>query len=151
MDEADAIVKIIRDVGVGGLGGFDGCCCCGFSIRGVGVDVSCRKGSNMDTIFTDFYGIGVRVHSNHMDVGPEILQAVAREVVSQLSDRGNAIMVRYCSYKQDKECKCSYCGKEREQAAYLCAKCQDSVNPFGDQIAPQYQYDFDGLVLSEAA
>ena len=151
MTEAETVVKIIHDVRVAGLGGFDGCYCCSFQIRGVGVDVSCRKGSNMDSIFPDFYGIGIRVHSHRLDATKDVLEAVAREVVSQFDDTGSAIMVRYCEWQKDKDRACSYCGKPRAQSAYLCETCQAGNDGWGSPLAPQYAFEFDGVVKQEEA
>lgn len=145
MDEK-AAVDLIRKHGCGGLGGFDGCLCTSFEVQGFAVDVSCRKGSGIDSIpaFSDFYGIGVRVHSRHMDSTPDGLEAVAKAIVADLSDQGYDMFVRYCSYEQDKKCQCVYCGKPREQADYLCDACKVGVDAFGDPIAPQYSYRLDG-------
>lgn len=116
-------VAIIRDVGVFGLGFTDGCICTSFSIQGIDVDISCRKGSNMDTIFREFYGIGIRVYSSSLDSTGEGLGLVAREVARQLADQGYDIKVRLCNYDRDRECKCVWCGNPREKTAYLCDQC----------------------------
>lgn len=119
--DGNAALKVIRDVGVGGLGGFDGCLCTSFAVQGIEVDVSCRKSSGS----AGHFGYTLRVHSRHMDATGAYLEAVAREVAGQLQAiEGYAVRVRYCDYLQDHPAKCIYCGADREDAAgYLCSGC----------------------------
>lgn len=117
-------VKLIHDIGLYGLGGYDGCPCTSFEVMGVAVAVSCRKSSGMDSVFKDFFGIGVRVTSRLMDATPDALVKVADEVLRQLADEGYALKVRFCTYEQDSKCQCVYCGKERSNVGdYLCPEC----------------------------
>src|SRR5690242_14469171 len=105
MRSAEAL-NLIKTVGVGGLADFDGCVCGSFAVKGVGVDISCRKGSTMDSIFTDFYGIGMRVVSRGDEGDVPGLVAIAEELIRQMQPWGYAIMVRFCSYEDDKKCRC---------------------------------------------
>lgn len=141
----ETAADLIREIGIGRLGGFDGCKCTSFAVRGVEVEVGCRKSSGMDSVFPDFFGIGLRITSGHMDNGPDELQAVAREVVEQLRDEGYAIKVRYSTYKQDKDATCLYCGADRPTDEYLCSKCKVGVSPFGGPIAQSYAFTFHGV------
>ncbi len=47
---ASEVVSLIRQHGVGGLGGYDGCACSHFHVLGVYVDVQCRKSGPANTI-----------------------------------------------------------------------------------------------------
>ena len=44
--EPELVLDLIKEVGVCRLGNWDGCCCSGFSVRNVNVDISCGKGRN---------------------------------------------------------------------------------------------------------
>lgn len=136
----DAALELIRREGVFGLGGYDGCLCTSFRVRGIDVDISCRKSSGgLDgTIEPTFYGTTVRVYARSGDVGGDALRAIAEEIASQLraGGSGEAIAVRYCDYTHDKDGKCIYCGRDRaEPADYLCRACKTGINPLGQLIA----------------
>jgi hypothetical protein len=120
-----AALELVREIGIGRLGGFDGCLCTSCEVQGVNIDVSCRKSNGSTTkIAPGFYGILIRVHSQHMDAGGDELEAVAREVAQQLAGEGCAIMARFTDYRHDAEGRCTYCGKPRSDlAGYLCDKC----------------------------
>lgn len=68
-------LKLISEIGVGVLGGFDGCACTAFSVQGVNVDVSCRKS-----------GKYIRVSSRHDDAFRADLQMIANEVERQIME-----------------------------------------------------------------
>jgi hypothetical protein len=121
--DAAAALKLIRDIGVGGLGGFDGCLCTSFEVHGVKVDVSCRKSSGSDTAGSEFYGTLVRVHSDHMDADDGLV-SIAQEVAEQVLDQSPDVLVRFTDYRHDKECLCVYCGQPRQSpSGYLCDAC----------------------------
>lgn len=133
---------LIEEVGVYRLGGYDGCPCTHFQVRGISVDVSCRKSSGMDGPFPDFFGIGIRVYTRSDDADGAHLATVAKEVARQLQPEGYAIKVRYCTFEQDNEMKCTYCGKEREDInAYICEACSDKPRPWGKgTVADAYDH-----------
>ena len=139
--DVDSAVKLISEQGIFGLGSYDGCLCTHFMVHGISVDVSCRKSSGLGSVYPNFYGIGVRVYSSHMDVDGSGLELVAREVVRQLADKGYDIKVRYCDYECDDARKCVYCGAARSNAVgYLCEPCMQKVTPFGERVAAVYDY-----------
>lgn len=80
--ETEMVVDLIRDVGVGRLGNFDGCICCEFKVRNVLVEISCGKGLDR----------GIWVSSGSMDYGDnldgkadiELLKPIAEEVQRQV-------------------------------------------------------------------
>lgn len=133
-------LEIIKKNGVGVLGGYDGCACAAFAVQHICVDVSCRKSSGFRVPWPDYCGIGVRVWSTSMDVGPDELEAVAREVARELSESfWSPVRVRYCTYEQDEKNACVYCGKSREKSDdYLCKACLVRTDPWGGSIAEQY-------------
>lgn len=101
---ANGAVSLIREVGIYGLGGNDGCPCTSFEVRNVHVDVSCHKSEKT-----------VRVWSHHMDYTDEsyrrcnaALKPIADEVLRQVDayyDAGGEyaadFAVRYCSWDED--------------------------------------------------
>lgn len=143
-----AALKLICDIGVGGLGGYDGCLCTSFEVHGVHVSVSCRKssGRNAEKIRPGFAGILVRVYSDHMDKTGKVLSAIAQRVASDLAPEGYPVMTRFCDYNSDAGQQCTYCSAPRQDAAgYLCEKCLNSPNVLGGSIAEQHDfrpYDF---------
>ena len=140
MDAVKA-VSIIKQIGVGDLGYYDGCICAHFHVSGVSVDVSCRKSSGAKP--EGFWGIMLRVYSRHMDCDPSGLRDVAVEVARQLreSESETPLMIRYCDYEQDKKQKCVYCGKPRPgYQDYLCGKCKTGKDAFGASIAESHDY-----------
>ncbi len=82
--EHEVVVDLIREVGVGRLGNFDGCVCCHFEVRNVSVDVACGKGRNR----------GVWVSSGSLDyydqeqncLDESLLRPIADEVKRQIED-----------------------------------------------------------------
>lgn len=137
--DAKGAVSLLQDVGIGRIADFDGCLCSAMEIKGVHIDVACRKSGASG----DFCGMLVRVYSNHMDVLPDDLRVVALEVTRQLRklDSWSPLAVRYCSYMIDRECKCVYCEKPRQSlTGYLCHVCQNGSDPFGDSIAERRDY-----------
>lgn len=134
---------LIKAVGLYELGGYDGCPCTSFEVRDVAVNVGCRKSSGMEMIDREFFGIGVRVTSNHFDASNAVLEEVAREVCGQLAEQGYDIMIRYCTYEQDAKNKCVYCGGDRgDPRAYLCANCLVRDGAFVGKVADDYAYSF---------
>lgn len=101
---ANAAVELIREVGIYGLGGNDGCPCTSFEVRNVHVDVSCHKSEQT-----------VRVWSHHMDFTDEkyrrceaVFTPIADEVLRQVDayyDAGGQyaadFTVRYSSWEED--------------------------------------------------
>jgi uncharacterized paraquat-inducible protein A len=99
----------------------------------------------MDSVFPEFFGIGLRVTGGDMDLGVDELEAVAKAVVEQLRDEGYAIKIRYSTYEQDSECTCVYCSAKRDnRSEYLCPKCKSSSS-FGEPLALRYAYTFHGI------
>ena len=131
---------IIRDIGLNRLCFFDGCLCGSCALRGVSVDISCRKSSGSP----GKGGHMVRVHSAHLDSSPEELLAVAEEVVRQLriEDDWTPISVRYCDYAYDHpDPRCCYCGKPRESdAQYICDGCMEKTAFDGRSVAEKFAY-----------
>ena len=150
MNEA---AKLIKEVGIYRLCGTDGCLCMHCAVRGVSVDISCRKSSSgSEKIKPHFYGITLRVHSERLDASGEALKEVADEVCSQIRDKGYAIAVRYCDYRYDREQICISCHKDRVNAAgYLCEECIVKEQPFGGKVADSYDYRKFEFEVSEAA
>jgi hypothetical protein len=135
---ASAAVKLLKEIGLSRLVGFEGCICGTCSIQGVTIDVSCRKSTGSSGSCTL-----IRVHSRHMDVKPSELEKVAQEVVNQIHmiERLVPIKVRFCDYDDDHEPKCVYCAKPREDVdGYLCDACLTRSDPFGDTIAGTYDF-----------
>jgi len=131
--------KLVKDIGIYGLCGTDGCLCMNCVVQGISIDISCRKSdAGMRQIDPDFFGIKLRVHTGSMDASGESLKEVAEEVVRQLRDQGYAFLIRYCDYEHDAKCKCGYCGKPREPKAYLCSECLTRKEPY--DIAAAYDY-----------
>lgn len=131
MDGKGAL-DLLQKVGIYELCGTDGCLCMHCEIRGVHIDVSCRKSDGaMDKIAPDFYGIKLRVHSHHLYEDGDDLEKIAREVAKQLYSNGYAIMARFCDYRHDRECLCIYCDKPRsDPAGYLCDDCLSGKSEF---------------------
>jgi hypothetical protein len=134
-------VALIKEVGVSRLGGYDGCACTSFEVRGFEVCVGCRKGSGGhigSQIDPDFYGTIVRVSSGHMDIDETDCALVAQEVLRQVSEGGGdaQAMIRLCSYQDDAEGRCRYCHAPRtERWGYFCEKhlTPDSRNRWANQ------------------
>lgn len=97
MTEIDNVCELIREVGVPRLGGWEGCCCCDFSVRSVHVDISCGKGSR---------GQAVWIWSHHMDYDDkETLRPVMEEVIRQLkelSGRGGDFAQHFYEWKMER-------------------------------------------------
>lgn len=133
-------LALIKQHGVFGLGGDDGCLCTSFAVQGVNVEISCRKssgsprGARLATL--------VRVTCSWMGTMPEDLAPIAREVAEQVYKYESiATFVRYCDYQNDHPARCVYCGKLRQnEAAYLCDKCQNGVSVWKESIAKQYDF-----------
>lgn len=77
MADTPDIVKLIRDVGIYGLGWNSGCPCTEFEVKGVQVNVSCHKGAREITVTEkqDFNGY------TRGD-----LELIAKEVKRQMDD-----------------------------------------------------------------
>lgn len=138
----NAVLELIREVGLHRLGGFDGCMCTHFSVQRVDVDVSCRKSSGGTK---GFYGTTVRVHSRSLDQDGAELEQVAREVAKQIHEQdGCELRVRYCDYLEDRDQKCVHCAKPREDApGYLCDACLTQNKPgtyAGQTVADERDY-----------
>lgn len=140
---ATKALELIKANGIFGLGDYDGCMCCNFEVCGVQVDISCRKSSG-SSLFPDFYGTTVRVHSRHMDATADDLKLVAAEVIKQVREREGhlPIQLRFCDYSDDKDLKCAYCGKERAvPQGYLCSECATKDSPMMGKIADALAFD----------
>jgi hypothetical protein len=132
------VVKLIKQVGLYGLCGSDGCYCISFPVHRVHVDISCRKSCGaMDGIFEespDFFGIKLRVYTHSLGPDPKMLKEVADEVINQLGDTGYDIAVRFCEMTHDYKHTCVYCSKEKEKKEYLCDECKQKPE------AKEYDY-----------
>lgn len=119
--DGQAALALIRDVGVWKLGDFDGCLCGHFVVKGVEVDIACRKSSGSHGRTTM-----LRVHSESLDASIEELVPIADEVRRQIGEGdGTPIATRYCDWLKDKNNACCWCGKPRADAdAYLCVACE---------------------------
>jgi hypothetical protein len=129
---ADEAIALIKQHGLYGLGGSDGCRCVHFHIQGVSIDVSCHKSEHC-----------IRVWSNYIYREASELERIAREVLFDLSQTGadvDSYRLRFCKYSDDHvgghwevsgfvhSQKCCYCGKPRnDRETYLCCEC--SSNP----------------------
>jgi hypothetical protein len=136
---ADKALELIRQHGIYGLGGADGCECTHFHVQHVSVDVSCRKS-----------GRSIRVYSNSMDQDPLSLELIAQEVLDQIirgqvafwgieeaeARESHGYRIRFCDSAIDNangrwvgekyvwDHKCAYCSKLRiSTTAYLCDDC----------------------------
>lgn len=125
--QAEAMISLLKERGVYGLAGGDGCRCAHFSNHSIDVDLSCHKSSGVK-----WHQWGVlRVSSSHSDIGMRDYQAVAQELLVQLrepsweEEYGDQYwLVRFCTWKQDQEQSCVYCAEPREdERGYLCNKC----------------------------
>lgn len=133
MEKADNfVVKLIREHGVFGLGGSDGCACTSFSLGGVNVDIACRKSGSSGPRG----GVLIRVESPRLDVRGDALEAIAKASADSLREGySDEVRVRYATEDQDGKCACIYCGKPRKYAdGYLCETCATADNSFGDPI-----------------
>lgn len=137
--DAQAALSLIKEIGIDRLCDFDGCVCSSFAVKGVEIDISCRKSS--DPAYRG--GTLIRVHSASMDATPARLESVAREVAAQIhiETHGERVSVRYCDYGDDHPMKCLYCRKPRtDVAGYLCDTHLIGRDPFGDLIAEGRDY-----------
>lgn len=144
--------ELIKEVGVRSLSDTDGCLCMHFRVRGISVDVHCRKSNSaIDTIYPDFFGIVVRVHSFHDDYRKEEVVAVAREVASQLEDEGYAIAARFCDFAHDWKRLCVYCNKPREDAkGYVCSACREKPGTYvGQTVSDELDYSAQDFLIEE--
>lgn len=142
---ADAVVRIIKQVGLRELMGSDGCECGGVELRGFHIDRSCRKSES-----------SLRVYTNGSDNYGPYLELIATEALVQMraEDEWSHILVRYCDYTADHfgsgyvekvwvrgPGACVYCRDPREaHEDYLCAKCLIGEIAPGYPIAAQYNY-----------
>lgn len=126
LDDASAVVGIMRVLGMRALMGADGCFCGRFEVRGYHVDWSCRKSDST-----------LRIYGNTVDMAG--LEMVAPEALrqSRQEDSFSDVVVRFCSYEDDHKFDtwhdsqfvpgngaCIYCGRQRDsRQAYLCGKC----------------------------
>lgn len=137
MLDAEAVVSLLKQHGLFGLFGSDGCLCCNGHLQAVSIDVSCRKSSAAKP--EGFYGVLVRIYSCYMGTDPANLRMVADEVVRQLKEQTELpIMTRFCDYESDAKLKCVYCSKPKEAGQYLCGMCQVGMDPFGGRIADSH-------------
>lgn len=90
------VVRILQEIGADVLGNFDGCCCCGFKIRNVEIDISCGKGRDR----------GLWIYSPSLDYWDgksengseeELLRPIAEEVQRQVqnSDMRGPLPIHY--------------------------------------------------------
>jgi hypothetical protein len=151
MTEADVVLDLIKEKGFGGLGYLDGCICCSFALKGIKIDISCRKSGGSDQ---KPYGPMLRVWSNSMECDPDGMVKVASELVSQMKVYTNSLVkVRFCSYTTDKNNSCSYCGAPRENAdKYLCNECYKKKDDWnGGTLASTHEYSEIAADLIKAA
>lgn len=142
----ETAADLIKEVSIFRLGYLDGCVCMSFEVKGVHVDISCRKSSGM-SMFRDFYGTSIRVTSGTLDGGP-MLEDAAREVCRQLDEYGHpTVTVRYSTWEQDQQCKCVYCNMPRSSVeAYLCDDCMAKPKSWGSgMLKDDYSYAFNGI------
>lgn len=128
LGDGKAVIALIEQHGLFGLGGSDGCECVNFSLHGFDVSVSCHKSEHT-----------IRVSCHVMDFDPQDLIRIATDVQSRLT---SGYRVRYCSYEDDhsrverapdwdhmmriKEARCCYCGAHRvDEKDYLCEACKE--------------------------
>lgn len=130
-----AALALIKQHGIYGLAGSDGCLCANFNVMGVEVDIACRKSTG--SMFSDHYGTVLRVTNRCLDSDPDGLKAIAVECANYLRAHGD-VLVRFTTYDEDKDCKCSYCGKKRAPRGILCDQCLSGKDCWGDAIAPKY-------------
>lgn len=74
----EPVLALIKREGVQGLGFWDGCACCHFSVRGVKVEVGCGKGSQR--------AVWVSSRSCDFADGDPALRPIAEEVARQVED-----------------------------------------------------------------
>lgn len=121
-----AALRLLQDISILHLGGYDGCLCTNCEIQGVCIDVSCRKSSGSAAVrklYPGFHGTLIRVYSRHLDEDGGELEAIAREVARQIGE-GGEIRARFTDYRHDDQQLCTYCDKKREEpTGYLCANC----------------------------
>jgi len=137
--DAEAAVKLLRQIGFYELSGMDGCLCGSILIQDFSIDVSCRKSSGS----LDFFGNLIRVHSGYMGVTPADLLAVAVEMVKQIHehDDWSPIRVRFCDYNKDSKQLCVYCDKPRsDKDGYLCESCLVKDDPFRGKVRDEFDY-----------
>ena len=135
------VIGLLRQHEFGGLAGYDGCRCGSCEVHHVGIDVSCRKSSG-GMMFPRFHGTLVRVHSRSSDAYLQDLVDVGRWMLRHMIEieETTPIMVRFCSFEQDHEQKCVYCGNPRaELFDYLCAECMKR-EVFGQRVADLYAF-----------
>lgn len=95
MTETEKVVALIKEIGCGRLGNWDGCVCSGFEIRDVTVDISCGKGTPQ----------AIRVYSRSMDYSGDahfrpIADEVRRQIIEQ-SNRGGDWPIFFGPWKKD--------------------------------------------------
>jgi hypothetical protein len=142
---AKQLLSILDRVSIFELGCDEGCMCLHFSVAAFSVDISCHKSSG-GRMFADFRGITIRVHSRNMGVGLDDLQLVARRIVATVHEAAEytALLLRYCSWKQDDNNECVYCGSPRAVLTdYLCPK------HLAQPIADTYDYSRIHFVMPE--
>lgn len=79
------VVDLIREVGVGRLGFFDGCTCCSFSVRTVDVDVSCGKGRER-AVWISSRSLDYWDQSTPNGNDESLLRPIAEEVAKQVEN-----------------------------------------------------------------
>lgn len=144
----DGALAIVRRFGYHEFTGSDGCLCAWCELRGIRIDISCRKSSGSSPKFApDFYGTVLRLTCSGLDSKIADLIPLADEMVSQIQECAGTlpVWVRFCSYQQDHGIGptgvpiCCYCGKPREGLeAYLCEKCLTGHDAWGDRISDRY-------------
>jgi hypothetical protein len=142
-----SVCEIIENVGLFSLSGYDGCVCGGFAIQGIHVDISCRKsGASTTHDAPNFYGTSLRVYSKSLSAMTQELKAVAELVSKQIRDSNEwtAIKVRFCSWDDDANSKCNYCGEEKPHGGYLCKSCTEKPE------AQYYDYTEMDFTIPEA-
>lgn len=124
--DSERVIYLIRECGIYGLGGYDGCACTSFCLNSIHVDVSCHKSEQ-----------SIRVWCRSLEYDTDGLQLVMDAVCEALKRDGVDIeyMKRFCEYSYDnnghwvkgvwiKRPTCCYCGKPRSsQDTYLCGEC----------------------------
>lgn len=134
MRSVENALSIIKEVGYGRLAGYDGCVCSSVSIHNIDIEVSCRKGGGCmgGKIQEGFYGPVIHVSTGTIDIEAEDLAPLAAEVkreIDEVDSGRDKSIIRLCSWKDDSEGRCAYCGEPRaERWGYFCAKHIDPNN-----------------------
>lgn len=85
MSEPEEVLALVKEIGVGRLGGADGCMCLHFNIRRVDIDVSCGKGRDRG-LWISSRSMDYWDSSTANDSSIKMLRPIAEEVARQVED-----------------------------------------------------------------